>query len=183
MINRIWTGTCAAIAGTATVVAMAQAPPQQPGSTTSEGRRITVTGCLKQAPGATPGTAGTAGTTGTTGTTGTAAAPGVANGSTDVRFILTGATTTPADVAPGSASATPGSAAQSGAGETAQTYRLVANPAALSPHVGKKVQLTGTLVDQPGSSSAAPSATPASSENGPALRVEGGKVIAASCQE
>jgi hypothetical protein len=61
-----------------------------------------------------------------------------------------------------------------------QTYRLIANPAALSPHVGKKLELTGTVEDQPAASSAPSSGAPAGSTK--ALRVEAGKVIAASCE-
>ena len=51
--------------------------------------------------------------------------------------------------------------------------------AALREHVGKKLELTGTVVNQPASTSAA--STPATAA-GPALKVESGKVIAASCQ-
>jgi hypothetical protein len=66
------------------------------------------------------------------------------------------------------------------------------NPAALTPHVGKKLELTGTLENQSGPSGAAPSGTTASgstsgaaesSAQGPALRVESGKVLAASCSQ
>jgi hypothetical protein len=51
-----------------------------------------------------------------------------------------------------------------------QTYRLIANSAALAPLVGKKLELTGTLdKDEPSA--------------GPALRVKSGKIVAASCSE
>jgi len=71
-------------------------------------------------------------------------------------------------------------------GSTAQTYRLIANPTALSPHVGKKVELTGTVEE---SSSASPSTatssdpSTASMANMPALRVEAGKVLTAPCSQ
>jgi hypothetical protein len=57
---------------------------------------------------------------------------------------------------------------------------LIANASALSPHVGKKVELTGTVVDQDSStsSSSAPSAA-----SGPSLRVEAGKVLSTPCSE
>jgi hypothetical protein len=68
-----------------------------------------------------------------------------------------------------SAPATPAAAPSA----ATQTYRLIANSAALAPLVGKKLELTGTL-DKDAASE--PSA-------GPALRVKAGKVIAASCSE
>jgi hypothetical protein len=55
---------------------------------------------------------------------------------------------------------------------------LVANPTSLSPHVGKKLELTGTLEDKASASGAAASS---SDSNVPALKVESGKVIAQSC--
>jgi hypothetical protein len=181
MRHTIWTGTCAAIVGLATAGILAQTTPQTPtpqqsAPAASSDNKITVTGCLKAAPtaagetaAATAGTSGTstastAGTSGTTGTAGatatgtagtTAAAP-----ATDAKFILTGASATPADAA-----------------NNAQTYRLIANPTALTAHVGKKLELTGTI----DSTSTADPKDPSASA--PALRVESGKVLAASCSE
>jgi len=62
----------------------------------------------------------------------------------------------------------------------AQTYRLIANPTALIPHVGKKVELTGTL-DDSGTKPPEPSAAP--EVNALTLKVESGKIVAASCSE
>jgi len=64
---------------------------------------------------------------------------------------------------------------------------LIANPTALSPHVGKKLELTGTLEDQPGTpgspaANTADAAAAASSKT-PALRVESGKIVGASCSQ
>jgi len=105
--------------------------------------------------------ASAAGTTGTTGTAGTAASAvaGTTGSPADQKFVLTGASASPADAA------------------TAQTYRLIANPTALSEHVGKKLELTGTID---------PNSTPDPkdpSASAPALRVESGKIVAASCSE
>jgi hypothetical protein len=89
-----------------------------------------------------------------------------------VKFLLTNVT--PADSA-GSANAA-----------AARTYRLIANEAALSPHVGKKLELTGTLDDQSSSTSSASSASSdaaASASSGPKLKVESGKVVAAQCSQ
>lgn len=138
-------------------------------------------------------TAGTAGST-TAGTTGTAGAPPAAGTATapdaSPQYVLanatmstgeaasatgtagtTGTTGTTAAAGAAGATSTTGSAAAASAG---QTYRLIANASALTPHVGKKLELTGTLDE--GSS-----ASPASA-SGPALRVTSGKVVANSCQ-
>ena len=58
-----------------------------------------------------------------------------------------------------------------------QTYRLIANPSALVPLVGKKLELTGTIEQE--------NASPATSDPSvaPALRVKSGKIVAASCSE
>jgi hypothetical protein len=170
MRANVWTGVCAAIVSVAAVGVFAQEPrppqtPTQPPApqatpSRSDSKKITVTGCLKAAPpiagdvsSATPtGTAGatTATPTGTSGTTDPAAA----------KFVLTGASASPADAA-----------------ATAQTYRLIANPTALTEHLGKKLELVGTIdtgsTPDPNDPSAA----------APALRVESGKIVAASCSE
>jgi hypothetical protein len=139
--------------------------PTPPQSSPSSPDKITVTGCLKAAPqmasdtasdtasAANPNPTGTAGTTppGATATAGVAA---------DAKFILTSASASPA-----------------GAASTAQTYRLIANPTALGEHVGKKLELIGTLDPNSTPDPKDPSAT------APALRVESGKIVAATCNE
>jgi hypothetical protein len=66
----------------------------------------------------------------------------------------------------------------------ARTYRLIANEAALSPHVGKKLELTGTIDDQSSASSASSDASrAASAASAPKLKVESGKVLAAQCSQ
>jgi len=184
-------GTCSAIIAAATVSVLAQNPPgpaqnppPQPTTSTSTEHRVTVTGCLKPAPAATtdttaaqqPPTAGTAGTT----------APSTApSDSANARFVLSGATTSPAETDP---AASPNPASAAGATtpptskETAQTYRLLANPTALSPHVGKKLELTGTVIDD-ATARTLTSADQGSPATGPLLRVEAGKIVAETCQE
>jgi hypothetical protein len=197
MNRRVWTGTCAAVVSVATAGMLAQTAPQTTPQTTpqppteqsapsSSANKITVTGCLKAAPSTASDTASaadanptaTAGTAGSTvpqtaGTSGSgAAATTPAPAATDARFILTAATTAPA-----AADAASGTAANgANATGTAQTYRLIANPTALSEHVGKKLELTGTI----DASSAADPKDPSAAA--PALRVESGKIVAASCQ-
>jgi len=165
MRHSIWTGTCAAVVGLASVGMLAQTPaapatPQQSTPSSSD-KKIVVTGCLKAAPSTVADAASPTGTTGTTGTAGTTPPPavGTTGAPAEQKFVLTGASASPADTA------------------TAQTYRLIANPTALSDHVGKKLELTGTLD---------PNSTPDPkdpSASAPALRVESGKIVAASCSE
>jgi hypothetical protein len=192
MKQTIWTGTCAAIVSLATAGILAQSTPQTStapqSAPSSSDQKVTVTGCLKAAPqmannntadaagasstGTTAGTSGTAGTTGTAGTSGSTAsgatgttaagATGTAGAPVEPKFLLTSATATPADA--------------SGAG-TPQTFRLIANPTALTEHVGKKLELTGTIDKNSTPDPKDPSAA------APALRVESGKIVAASCSE
>jgi hypothetical protein len=190
MTKTIRTVTYTAIVGFATAFAAAQTPqgqtpaPQTPapqttapqtGSSSTE-RRITVTGCLKAAapssatdPAAgAAGTTGAAGAAGATGTTGSAAAG-------ESKFLLTDAAPAPAEATAGGGTTAPPPATPS-ASSSSQTYRLVANEAALSPHVGKKLELTGTIDPN------APKPS-GSTSDAPALRVESGKVLANTCTQ
>jgi hypothetical protein len=188
-MRTIWTGVSTAIVGFATVVgAQTSSAPQRPAPATES--QITVTGCLKQGvmtvgTSGTAGVAGTAGTAGTTGTTGTATT-GDSNEAA-LLFTLVNATSAPADATSTTdAASTTGTASTTGAatatsGSSSQTYRLIANPSALSPLVGKKLALTGVLDPQ---DNAALSTDPAagSDAHAPVLRVKSGKIVAASCQ-
>jgi len=195
MTKRIWTGVFTAIVGFATAVtAQTTSPPQS--NPSSADRRITVTGCLKEAPSSSAsttatGAARTTGTAGTTGATGAAGTTGTTGDTAAVtpKFLLTNASSSPADPS-GSTSATgvtAAGAASASAGQTSsasagQTYRLIANAASLGPHVGKKLELIGTLEDQ---GAAAPTTEPSagSEANALVLRVESGKIVAASCSQ
>jgi hypothetical protein len=83
----------------------------------------------------------------------------------DAKFMLTKIERAPETTAP--------------TGASSRTYRLIANPEALSPHVGKKLELTG-VVDTAGGGATSPTAD--KNANAPALRVVSGKVIAVSCE-
>jgi hypothetical protein len=72
---------------------------------------------------------------------------------------------------PSGAGAAPGASRAPGASAAASSYRLDADESKLSPHVGHKVEITGSL-DQASSSS------PSSS---PRLKVDNVKMIATSC--
>ena len=195
MNRRVWTGTCAAMISLATAGMLAQAPAQTPAqppaqppapqqsAPSSSDKKIVVTGCLKAAP-AIPGDTASAANPNPTGTAGSAApgATGTSGTAPDAKFILTGATLSAADSAP-SASSTPSTTpstpapSTSSASSSAQTYRLIANPTALTEHVGKKLELTGTLDPTSTADPKDPSAA------APALRVQSGKIVAATCSE
>ncbi len=184
MTKTIWTGTCAAVVSLSTAIIVAQAPaptPQQDRSSTSD-QRITVTGCLKAAPPSSSETTGASGAVGTSGAAG-GATTGAADATDAAKFLLTDVAMTPAADTAGAAGAA-GAATESTpppSGSSAKTYRLVANPAALSPHVGKKLELTGTL-DQSSATAPAGSSGAGPDANAPALKVESGKVVAQTCE-
>jgi len=178
MNRRVWTGTCAAMISLATAGMLAQAPAQPPAqpptpqqsAPSSSDKKIVVTGCLKAAP-AIPGDTASAANPNPTGTAGSAAAgaTGTSGTAPDAKFILTAAMAAPAD-----STSTPSTPSTS---STAQTYRLIANPTALTDHVGKKLELTGTLDPTSTADPKDPSAA------APALRVQSGKIVAATCSE
>jgi len=157
-------------------------PTPQQAAPPSSDKKITLTGCLKAAPpmagetaAATPGAAGTTGTAGAAGAAGTAgtvgtagaagagATAGTSGAATGQKFVLTAASASPADAA--------------SAANASQTYRLIANPAVLGEHVGKKLELTGTIDTTSTADPKDPSAS------APAFKVESGKIVAASCSE
>jgi hypothetical protein len=91
------------------------------------------------------------------------------------RLVLTNAISA-ADSAAKTATA-PGSPA-------GRTYQVIANEAALSPYIGKKVELTGVVevpVPPAVSPNPAPGAEGASAALLPRLRVESGKALPTSC--
>jgi hypothetical protein len=190
MRGHTWSGISAAIVFAATVGVAAQEPapsqnspqpaPQPPATSqapeaapqspqapqANDARHITVAGCLQAAPSGPVGTSGSAAPAPAP-STATDAAAKPEGGSGSAKLVL-------ADAVPAAAANTPNSAPQ--------TYRLIANEAALMPHVGKKLELTGTIEDQNGASQPAGSEPKDSSPaNGPQLRVESGKVVASTC--
>jgi len=149
-------------------------PPPAPQQASAD--KIVVTGCLRNAASgpdmtATTGTAGTAGATaaGATGTTGAAPDP------SQQKFVLMDATRASA-AAPDASTATPDSTSRA----ARDTYRLIANPTALAQHVGKKLELTGTL-EAANAASTDTSSGPFAGR--PTLRVESGKIVGATCDQ
>jgi hypothetical protein len=125
-------------------------PPAVPPGASAKADNITVTGCIQRS--AQSSTAGTS----TPGAVGTAGSSGRSDGG----FMLNVAR-------PSSPAAAPS------ASPAASSYRLDADDSKLTPHVGHKVEITGSL-DQASSSS------PGSS---PRLKVDTVKMIASSCSE
>jgi hypothetical protein len=209
--NTILTTTFTAVVGLATVTVLgaqtttSQQQPTPSAPAASAEKTITVVGCLRPDPssnsaaaastaGATAGatgTSGTAGTTGTTatGTTGTTAgaaatptptAPANAAAAADQKFILEDAGIPAADAGTTSTAGAAAQTTQPAQSGQKETYRLVANGSALSPHVGKKLELTGVLE---ANSSTATDSTSGAAAGRPMLRVQSGRVIAASCDQ
>src|SRR5262245_15131860 len=183
MRNVIRTTMCAAIAACATAAIAAQTPtpsqPRQP-SAAGSGKTVVVTGCLKEAPPSPAPPATTAAPPPTSG------APEAANAP---KYVLTNATLSAPETAGTTGAAptgtagttgttgTPESTATAAAGSSSpQTYRLIANMSALTPHLGKKLALTGVIESQATASAADPAA------GGPALRVQSGKIVAEKCE-
>ena len=96
-----------------------------------------------------------------------AAAP--AAGAASTTFILTNASP-----------AGSGAVGTAGSAKPAAKYRLDADEAKISPHVGHKVEVTGTVDEQPAPASS-PSGAAASGGAGPKFKVESVKMVAAAC--
>ena len=131
-------------------VVAAQAPPA---SESSSAKSITVTGCIQRAEKA------------PTGTSGAADAPVAA---AETKFVLKNV------MASSSATGTAGTSGTAAeAGPVASEYRLDADDAKLTPHVGHKVEITGVAAKPAG---AAPSAA-----STPKLKVDSVKMVSATC--
>jgi hypothetical protein len=148
---RVVFATCAAFVMATTLAVMAQTPSSsQPPSSQSLAKTMTMTGCLQRAQPASGGAS-------------------TAAGSMQPKFVLS-------NISPSSSSA----AGTSGTSGTASEYRLDYDEAKLTPHVGHKVEITGTVVPMSSTPPSAASA-PSSSSNAPTLKVDNVKMIAATC--
>ena len=150
MNTRIWTSVCAASVFALTVGVFGQVPPPAQPPASSSMKAITVGGCIQRTADAPTGTSGSA-----------ASRPG------DAKFLLTKAAMTPSGTA---GSTTPSTA-------VASEYRLDWDEAKLTPHVGHKVEITGSVVPAPATTQ--PPA--ASAANAPTLKVDSIKMVAATC--
>ena len=175
MRRQTWSGVLAAMVFAATVAIAAQTPtsqnspepaPAAPPETTaqapvapppqsSESSTITVAGCLQAAPASPTGTSGNAPAVPPAATD----APQKSDAASgDLKLVLANAVPSPA-----------GATASASSSSAPRTYQLIANEGSLKPHLGKKLELTGTLEDKD------------SKDSSPKLRVEAGKVIADAC--
>jgi hypothetical protein len=153
----IRTGVIAAATACVSVgVVVAQAP--QASESTTAAKSITITGCVQAAEKAPTGTSGTTG------------APAAA---ADTKFVLKNAMASASAAGAAGTAGTSGTASE--ASPVASEYRLDADDAKLSPHVGHKVEITGTA---PKPSSAAPSSAASAT---PKLKVDSVKMISATC--
>ena len=159
MRKTTWIATCTAMAFGLATALVAQTPSQTSPSS-SAAKTITVSGCVQRAAQAPTGTSGSAG----------------AARDSEAKFLLTSAAM--------SSSGTPGTAGTSGtagaappSGAVASEYRLDADDAKLTSHVGHKVEISGTVESSAGTTQA-PSASAA---NAPKLKVDTVKMIAATC--
>jgi hypothetical protein len=161
MRKRILSGVFASFVCGAVAMAAAQDPQtQQSGAAAAKG--MTVTGCIQRAE--TPAT-------GATGTSGTSAAD-------QAKFVLKNVSASSASSASSSTAGTAGTAGTSSStGATASEYRLVGTDAKLSPHVGHKVEITGTAA-KPASAAQSSASSAAAS---PELKVDNVKMISTTC--
>ena len=146
------------------VVGTGLALQAQTPSTPSNANKVTVTGCVQRASTQTP--------TGTSGTSG-ASIP-------DTKFILANATAGTATAGTSGTTNPPSSAMA-----TAPRYRLDdAAESKITPHVGHKVEITGTLDEQSHAAGSTGTAGAASSgAAAPKLNVDSIRMIASSCSE
>ena len=158
MRSRIGSATCAAIVLGVSVGILAQdAPAPQSASQSAAAKKITVTGCVAKAQQA---------ATGTTGATGAAAS------AKETKFVLSDASMSSSAKAGTADTAAPSTTA------IASEYKLDADDAKLTPHVGHKVEITGTVEESKG-----PTQAPAASAaNAPTLKVDNLKMVSASCK-
>lgn len=158
----LWSATFAALAVGAVVAVLAQDPqtgqPPQTSQSASE-KTITVTGCVQRT---SENPVGTGGTTGSS-----------TSSSSQPKFILSNAAIDTTGTAGTAGTTNPPSTA------VASEYRLDAADTKLTPHIGHKVQITGTLAETPATHEQQPVASAA---NAPILKVDKVKMLASTCR-
>lgn len=170
---RLWSGACIAVVSGVTVglLAQAQPPSSAPSTTTAPAKSISVTGCVQRTEQMPTGTSGTVGAT---------------SPASDTKFLLTNAAISTSGSSTAATAGTAGTAGTVPSTAVASEYRLdAADDALLTPHVGHKVEITGTVEPTSSTASRSPSATTqppaASAANAPKLKVESVKMVASSC--
>ena len=165
-MKNAWSVSLGVFACALTMGLAAQTPPaggsQQPPApgaqrpAASSADKVTVTGCLEKA-------SASAAPTGTS---------GAASSAAGAKFMLKNAE---------ASKSAPGTAGTSGAAAPiASSYSLDGEDSKLAPHVGHKIEVTGSVADRPKSDKASPAAA-AATPMAPKLKVEAVKMIASSC--
>src|SRR4051812_12242467 len=123
-------------------------------SRSGNGKDVKITGCVERltASDTATGTSGTAGT-----------AP--------ITFVLSNASMTPSGTTGTTGSSTP----------IASKYRLDTDDAKVSPHVGHKVEITGTVDEQASTTATTPPATTSTSAAEPKVKVDSVRMISSTC--
>lgn len=144
--------------------------PQPAPSAAAKADSVTLEGCIERSaanPSATPGAIGTAGSSTSSFMLSNAAKPMGATG------------------AAGSAGGTVGTAGRPSAdtpsASIASTYRLDGDNSKLTPHVGHKVEVTGSIQASSTNPITAPSASVGTATGAPTFKVESVKMLASSC--
>jgi hypothetical protein len=177
-MKRLWSGVIMAIAA-ATVGLGAQGAPGSQSSSPAQGaqerdqgrpatpsgsQKIIVTGCLQDAPAATPAT----------GATGTRTEGARASASAGVQnFVLTNAKM-------GSGAGSAGRAVGT-SGTATSRYELDGDEKTLSGHLDHQVEVTGMLESSSTASPGAGAGSPSASAAAPKLKVDAVKMISAKC--
>jgi hypothetical protein len=156
-MKRVRSGLFAVLASSMVVAALSAQTPPPPSADQPTARakaaddKVTVTGCLERAKETASATA--------TGTAGSAAASASTN-----KFVLNNVTSSPSATGTAGASAT-----------TASSYRLDGDDSKLTPHVGHKVEITGTVAKEASATGATMGAS------APRLKVEDVKMLDKAC--
>jgi hypothetical protein len=164
-MKRVLSSTFAVLACAGVVSLSAQTPPpssEQPSPTAKQpsmesANKVTVTGCLERAK---------ADSSAPTGTTGAAAAADTA------KFVLNNVTS---GAGASATAGTSGATASASTRPTASSYKLDADDAKLTAHVGHKVTISGTVENRASATGAAMSAS------APKLKVETVTHVSPTC--
>ena len=152
---KIWGGTFVGIVLALAVGLLAQQPQDQYANAPAK-NTVTLTGCVQRAQPEATGTSG------------------MPRDLREARFVLTDV-----EKSEGMAPGVSGTAGTADAASKATKYRLDADDAKLSPHVGHKVEVTGTIVPP---DLGVPAEQPAKSAKPPMLKVDTIKMIAETCK-
>lgn len=102
-------------------------------------------------------------------------------GGPNMPFMLTGASAVGAGAAVGTAGAATGAPTGAASATVGKSYRLDGAESTLSPHVGHKVEITGTIQEQPASPAASATVTGPATAAAARLKVDSLKMVSTTC--